>query len=136
MPSRYFERDAHVFKDEFEIQELIGEGSFAKVYRCQEKQSGKIFAVKEIRLDEGFSFSEAVREEMEIWKDLQHENIVSLHQTFQGNSSVHFVCENVDGGNLFDEILGHSIYSEQQARSFIKQVRFVQSLFNFSVLNS
>ena len=123
MPSRYLERNSPMFEEEFEIQELIGEGSFAKVYKCLEKESSRTFAVKEIRLGEDFSNREVVREEMEIWKDLKHENIVSLHRTFTENSRLYLVCEHMDGGSLFDEIVGQNVYSEQQARSIMKQVR-------------
>ena len=112
-----------MFEDEFEIQELIGEGSFAKVYKCLEKESGKTFAVKELHIGENYSDIEAVRKEVEIWKELEHENIVSLHRTFTDNSRLYLVCEYMDGGSLFDEIVGQKVYSEDQARSIIKQVR-------------
>lgn len=129
MPSRYFERNSHMFEDEFEVKELLGEGSFAKVYKCLERESGKTFAVKELTLGQDFSYREAIREEMEIWKDLQHENIVSLHRTFTDNSRLYLVCEYMDGGSLFDEIVGQKVYNEEQARSILKQVRnFIQQL--------
>lgn len=118
-----------MFEDEFEVKELLGEGSFAKVYKCLERESGKTFAVKELTLGQDFSYREAIREEMEIWKDLQHENIVSLHRTFTDNSRLYLVCEYMDGGSLFDEIVGQKVYNEEQARSIMKQVRnFIQQL--------
>lgn len=118
-----------MFEDEFEVKELLGEGSFAKVYKCLERESGKTFAVKELTLGQDFSYREAIREEMEIWKDLQHENIVSLHRTFTDNSRLYLVCEYMDGGSLFDEIVGQKVYNEEQARSILKQVRnFIQQL--------
>lgn len=112
-----------MFEEEFEIQELIGEGSFAKVYKCLEKESGKTFAVKELQIGQNISDMEAIREEMEIWKGLEHENIVSLYRTFTDNSCLYLVCEYMDGGSLFDEIVGQKVYSEEQARSIMKQVR-------------
>lgn len=113
-----------MFEEEYEIQELIGEGSFAKVYKCIEKESGKTFAVKELQIGQNVSADmEAIREEIETWKDLQHENIVSLHRTFIDNSSFYLVCEYLDSGSLFDEIVGQKVYSEEQARSIMTQVR-------------
>lgn len=133
MPSRYFKRDSRMFEEEFEIQELIGEGSFAKVYKCLEKESGKIFAVKELQIEKDVSDMEAIREEVEIWKGLQHENIVSLHRTFTDNSCFYLVCEYLDGGSLFEEIVGQKVYNEEQARSIMRQVRPL--FINFSCIH-
>ena len=112
-----------MFEEEYEIQRLIGEGSFAKVYKCLEKESGNIYAVKELRIGEEVSDMKTIREEMEIWKCLQHENIVSLHRTFADNSCFYLVCEYLESGSLFDEIVGQKVYSEEQARSITAQVR-------------
>jgi serine/threonine protein kinase len=35
-----------VFEDSYELKEKIGEGAHATVYRCIQKSSGKVFAVK------------------------------------------------------------------------------------------
>lgn len=124
MPSRYVEgKKSHTFEEDFEIQGLLGEGSFAKVFKCLERTSGKTFAVKELaRNCQDFTAMKATEEEMAIWKGLQHENIVSLHSIFVDKSSMYLVCEYMDGGSLFDEIVGQKVYSEGQARSIMKQV--------------
>jgi len=111
-----------MFEKEFEIQEPLGEGSFAKVYKCIERATEKTFAVKELQRIPNFSEVEANEEEIAIWKDLKHENVVSLHRTFSNNSFLYLVCEYMDGGSLFDEIVGQKIYSEEQARSIMKQL--------------
>lgn len=111
-----------MFKEDFEIQDRLGEGSFAKVYKCLERDSGKTFAVKELVHNQHFAEMENGTEEVDIWKELKHENIVSLHRTFTDNSSLFLVCEYMDGGSLFDEIVGQKVYSEGQARFIMKQV--------------
>ena len=121
-----------MFEEEYEIRELIGEGSFAKVYQCLEKESGKTFAVKKLQIGQKSSDMEAIREEIEIWKGLQHENIVSLHRTFTENSCFYLVCEYLDSGSLFDEIVGQKVYNEKQARSIMTQVRIL--FINFSCI--
>ena len=123
MPSQYFEfSNSHLFEEEFEIQERLGEGSFAKVYKCVERESAKTFAVKQLPRCQDFSEMETREEEIEIWKDLKHENIVALHRTFKDNSTLLLVCEYMDGGSLFDEIVEQKVYSEEQARCIMKQV--------------
>jgi len=51
-----------MFEEEYEIQKLIGEGSFAKVYKCLEKESGNIYAAKELQIGKEVSDMEAIRE--------------------------------------------------------------------------
>ncbi|KAJ2035591.1 Cell division protein kinase 1 [Coemansia sp. S2] len=55
----------------------VGEGTYGVVYKARDLQSGKIVAMKKIRLegdDEGVP-STAIRE-ISLLKELQHENIV------------------------------------------------------------
>ena len=55
----------------------IGEGTYGVVYKCKDNQTGKLVALKKIRLeheDEGVP-STALRE-ISLLKELKHENIV------------------------------------------------------------
>lgn len=59
--------------------EKIGEGTYGVVYRGKNKKTGKMVAMKKIRLeseDEGVP-STAIRE-ISLLKELEHPNIVSL----------------------------------------------------------
>lgn len=63
--------------DAYEKIEKIGEGTYGVVYKCIEKSSQEVVAVKKIRMemeDEGIP-STAVRE-ISILKELNHPNIV------------------------------------------------------------
>lgn len=95
-----------MFEEEYDIQELIGEGFYVKVYKCLEKESGNIYVVKELQIGEKVLDMEVIREEMKIWKGLQYENIVFLYRIFMDNLCFYFVCEYLDSGSLFDEIVG------------------------------
>lgn len=63
--------------DAYEKLEKIGEGTYGVVYKCIERSSQKIVAVKKIRMemeDEGLPAT-AIRE-ISILKELNHPNIV------------------------------------------------------------
>ena len=130
MPSRFPKGSylSRCFQDEFEIQDFIGEGSFGKVYKCLERTSEKTFAVKELPRSQALSM-ETFDNEVEIWKGLEHENIVSLHRTFRDHSFMYLVCEHIEGGSLFDEIVGHKVYGEEQALNIMKQVSKTNKTF-------
>jgi cyclin-dependent kinase 2 len=65
--------------DKYEKLENVGEGTYGVVYKVRDTQTGEIYALKEIRLeneDEGIP-STAIREIASL-KELQHPNIMRL----------------------------------------------------------
>ena len=63
--------------DRYERQEKLGEGTYGIVYKCRDRQSGEIVALKKIRLekeDDGVP-STAIRE-ISLLKGLRHPNVV------------------------------------------------------------
>jgi serine/threonine protein kinase len=63
--------------ERYQNLEKIGEGTYGKVYKAKDRQTGAIVALKKIRLeapDEGIP-STAIRE-ISLLKELRHPNIV------------------------------------------------------------
>ncbi|XP_032234562.2 calcium/calmodulin-dependent protein kinase type II subunit gamma isoform X2 [Nematostella vectensis] len=107
---------------DFCIQDLLGEGSFAKVYKCIERKTQAPFALKEFdtkneEYDEG-----TVQTEIKIWKDLQHDRIVRLYASFRTGKYLYFVMDFLAGGNLLEDMLGRQKYSEKEAASLLRQI--------------
>lgn len=70
-------RSASGFVCDYEKIEKIGEGTYGVVFKARNKKTGKLAALKKIRLDseeEGVP-STAIRE-ISLLKELQHPNIV------------------------------------------------------------
>lgn len=108
--------------EKFDFLEVLGEGAFAKVYKCVEKETQRVFAAKKIDFHGDKEYRVRIEHEVEILKGLRHDNIVSLHTSFSDGVSFYVIMEYVDGGNLFDEIVGRTVYTEKQACRIIKQV--------------
>mmetsp|Transcript_31846 Transcript_31846/g.51412 ORF Transcript_31846/g.51412 Transcript_31846/m.51412 type:complete len:476 (+) Transcript_31846:205-1632(+) len=67
--------------DIFERLEQIGEGTYGQVYRCRNKLTGEIVALKKVRMDnekEGFPIT-AIRE-IKILRQLDNSNVVKLKE--------------------------------------------------------
>ena len=112
------------FQEDFLVKRLVGQGSFAKVYKCIDISSGNVVAVKEIRPPTHHLEEEQVQNEIEICRTLCHVNIVTLHRAFVGAEGPRYlVMDFVNGESLFDEIIRQTVYSEKQAGSIIKQVK-------------
>ena len=63
------------FEHFFLLKEKLGEGTHSVVYKCQEKFTGKLFAVKVTKRKDAELF-ENIREYYEIMKQLDHEFII------------------------------------------------------------
>ena len=110
--------------EDFRIQDLLGEGSFAQVYKCVETKSQTVFALKEFDTKHKEFDEKTVEQEVLVWTDVIHENIVRLYASFTTGSYMYFVLEYVDGGSLFNHMMQRHKYSEKEAANIMKQVRF------------
>jgi len=83
--------------DKYEKLEKLGEGTYGVVYKAQDKTTKELFALKKIRLeseDEGIP-STAIRE-IALLKELQHPNVVRIHDVIHTNKKLILVFEYVD----------------------------------------
>ncbi|XP_019933981.1 death-associated protein kinase 2 isoform X2 [Paralichthys olivaceus] len=121
-----------VFKEQnvddfYEIGEELGSGQFAIVKRCTEKSTGTEYAAKFIKKRQSRASRRGVRREeiereVSILQELQHANIVSLHDVYENRTDVVLILELVSGGELFDFLAQKESLSEEEATQFIKQV--------------
>ena len=83
----------------YRLQEEIGEGSFAKVYKGI-KQNGEVYAVKELK--KNFQVERYIQGELDIIKQkLKHQNVVYIFEHFTQNY-MYIVMEYCEMGNLND----------------------------------
>eukprot|EP00967_Tisochrysis_lutea_P029708 scaffold34763_cov36-Tisochrysis_lutea.AAC.4 len=83
--------------EKYQKIEKIGEGTYGVVYKAKDRGSGELVALKKIRLeaeDEGIP-STAIRE-ISILKELQHPNIVRLHDVIHTEKKLTLVFEYLD----------------------------------------
>ncbi|KAL4462905.1 hypothetical protein ABPG72_018796 [Tetrahymena utriculariae] len=83
--------------ERYEKLNKLGEGTYGVVYKAREKTTKELYALKKIRLeseDEGIP-STAIRE-ISLLKELQHPNVVRLHDVIHSNKKLVLVFEFVD----------------------------------------
>ncbi|XP_060729638.1 death-associated protein kinase 3 [Tachysurus vachellii] len=111
----------------YEMGEELGSGQFAIVRKCREKSSGVEYAAKFIKKRRLSSSRRGVsREEIErevnILREIQHSNIITLHDIFENKTDVILILELVSGGELFDFLAEKESLSEEEATQFLKQI--------------
>lgn len=102
------------------VTDPIGFGTFSRVYRCSERQSGQKRAAKVVSrkvLDD-----DAMDEEVRIMQLLDHPNIVRLVETFEDRYHFCLVIELCEGGELFDLVLDEGALSEHAAGQLASQM--------------
>jgi cyclin-dependent kinase len=83
--------------ERYQTLEKIGEGTYGVVYKARDLMTNEIIALKKIRLeaeDEGIP-STAIRE-ISLLKELQHQNIVRLHDVVHTERKLTLVFEYLD----------------------------------------
>ena len=107
---------------DYHILELIGEGSFGKVYKARRKYTGHIVAMKFIS-KKGKSEKELknLRAELEIMTKLNHENIILLLDAFETKSEFVVVMEYAQG-ELFEILEDDRCLPEAIVQKIAKQL--------------
>ncbi|XP_069505504.1 death-associated protein kinase 3 isoform X1 [Ambystoma mexicanum] len=111
----------------YDMGEELGSGQFAIVRKCYEKRTKCEFAAKFIKKRRLSSSRRGVsREEIErevsILKEIQHPNIITLHDIFENKTDVILILELVSGGELFDFLAEKESLTEEEATQFLKQI--------------
>ncbi|XP_056134662.1 death-associated protein kinase 2a [Lampris incognitus] len=114
-------------EDYYEITDELGSGQFAIVKQCREKATGREFAAKFIKKRQSVASLRGVRREeiereVNILRQIQHPNIVTLHDVYENRTDVVLILELVSGGELFDFLAQKESLSEEEATQFIKQI--------------
>ncbi|GAB9465425.1 Camk/camk1 protein kinase [Globisporangium polare] len=109
------------FEEQYTLGKMIGSGTFSVVRDAIHKPTGQKYAIKCIKR-EGLTAEdiEALTTEVAILKQMNHPNIMILHDFFAEEKYYYLVTEFMAGGELFDRIVEKSYYSEREARDLVK----------------
>ena len=91
-----------VFFRDFKIIEVLGEGSFGKVFKVQKIDSGKMYAMKSMKkqtLINNNQIRYAVTE-AQIMREMDHPYVLKLMFSFQTPDYLHMVMELCENGDL------------------------------------
>lgn len=92
-------------KDDFEslANTNIGVGGFGKVYKVRHKLSKNIFAIKVINKAKIIEHDlvEQIKLEVKIMYELNHENIVKLHNHYEDDDNFYLILQYCSKGQLY-----------------------------------
>ena len=107
--------------NKYQIFEVIGDGTYGTVYRGLNIETNESVAIKKLK-DKIVSWNECIeKNEVQILKKLNHENIVKLHEIIrEQNSDVSLIFEYA-GINLYEYIEKHKKKREKIPEYKIKK---------------
>ncbi|NXF84681.1 MELK kinase, partial [Eubucco bourcierii] len=106
----------------YELHETIGTGGFAKVKLARHHLTGEKVAIKIMdKLALGDDLPR-VKVEIDAMKNLSHQHICQLYHVVETHRKLFMVLEYCPGGELFDYIISKDRLSEQETRTFFRQI--------------
>eukprot|EP00930_Biecheleria_cincta_P001375 TRINITY_DN102516_c0_g1_i1.p1 TRINITY_DN102516_c0_g1~~TRINITY_DN102516_c0_g1_i1.p1 ORF type:complete len:629 (+),score=75.76 TRINITY_DN102516_c0_g1_i1:87-1889(+) len=106
--------------------EMLGRGAFGNVFKAVNRQSGKVFAVKEVQIDQrdaaDVRFREALENEIELMRAIQHSNIVSYLGHDYIHSILHIYLEFMPGGSLANALFQFGPFAESLIAVYSRQL--------------
>ncbi|KAL5529624.1 hypothetical protein ACEPAG_5609 [Sanghuangporus baumii] len=109
---------------------LIGAGSFGSVYLGMDAMNGLLMAVKQVELPTGSgpneqrkkSMLEALEREIDLLRELQHENIVQYLDSSSDDKHLYIFLEYVPGGSVTALLRNYGAFEEALCRHFVRQI--------------
>jgi calcium/calmodulin-dependent protein kinase I len=110
----------------YEIGQEIGRGRFGTVYRCFSRHTGESLAVKSIdKLLLADSYDrECVEHESKLHRiaSVGNLHVVSLHHSFEDESSIHLVLDLCSGIDILDRITSDAPIPEPETAALAKEL--------------
>ena len=81
--------------DKYRILQVIGEGTYGKVFKAQERETGRVVAIKKFkqREEEDPHVRKTMMREIRILREQRHNNIVNLIEHFREKGKLYLVFD-------------------------------------------
>ena len=119
--NKYSQKNIESF---YKMLNKVGKGTFGTVYKAFELSTGRIVAVKKIKLHKNQN-KNSILKEIELLKNIDHPNIVKYYNYIEEeNENIYYIImEYLDGGTLENYLIENkNNIDENESRIIIKQL--------------
>ena len=88
-------------RKKYEVIGIVGEGAYGIVYKCKNKENGKIVAMKKFKDIDDELVKKTMKRELKMLQQIKHENIVEFQESFIYKGNLYLVFEYIEK-NLFE----------------------------------
>lgn len=132
-PGAFVQERQECFEQVYTLDKILGQGAFASVYKCIEKSTGHIRAVKVVNKQglcmEHFNLRQKLTE-IQALKELDHPNILKIYEIYEDKRSFYIVMEYCSGGELFDVVIKRRHFTDREAQTIMFQLLSAVSYFH------
>ena len=123
--------------DNYEILQVLGEGSFGYVAKAKSRLNHKIYAIKQLNFSNAQKQKEIdlVENEVAILKNMEHPLITKYYKSFKEGNCLYIVMEFMDNGDLGELIKGHKTLNKPIDEERLWNI-FIQALTSLEFVHS
>lgn len=122
-PATFVHKNTQKFQEVYRLGARINLSSSGEVRVCIHRDTGQSRAVKIFKKDFlEISSIQTFENEIGIFKQLDHPNIVRMHEFFNDDKKMCIVMELCSGGELFQEIIKRVTFTEIHAAQIMQQL--------------
>ena len=112
--------------ENYAFEQELGSGSFGKVHKVRDLETGAIFAMKSVPKDKINTkyMKDMLMTEISIMNQINHPNVLHLHKVLTSKNNYYMLLDFCDQGDLFNLIRSRpgKKLSEAEAVEFMKQI--------------
>lgn len=119
----FVQKGEGTLRDVYKIGHVIGSGAFGEVRLCTHRETKSKYAVKVLSKQKMDATEiKSMFNELDVLRGLDHPNIVKVFEYFEDDKRFYIVTEHIQGGELFDEIIGKGKFGEHDAAVLMRQL--------------
>ncbi|CAG8667940.1 41527_t:CDS:2 [Gigaspora margarita] len=116
----------------YTVSGVLGKGSFAVVRKCTDKRTNTDYALKIISKKVIKGKEQMLTTELDVLKQVDHPNLVTLHDLFETKDNVYIITDLASGGELYSQLEQKGNYTEKDAAHLVEQILQENLLFSGS----